>query len=481
MSISGALSNAMTGLRAAGRASQVVSSNISNAMTPGYGVRSLSLSSSMLGGVQIDGIARKANPAIIADYRLATADHGQASDRMAFLGQLESLVGTPENPASLSARIAKFESSLISAASRPDAPERLTAALYAAQDVMSVLGQASQGVQTARSAADQQIDAQVNALNTGLGQVRDLNAQITKALSQGADTSALQDMRQQIVDDLNTIVPMRQLQRDNGKVALYSTGGAILLDGTAATVSFDPSNQITAYQSIGAGTLSGLEINGVPIRTDSVKGALIGGTLGAQFEIRDELAPQAQSQLDALARDLMERFEDPAVDPSLLPGDPGLFTDGGLAFDPLAETGLAGRLTLNPAVDPAQGGQAWRLRDGLNAATQGNVGDARQLQRLSDTLTAARTPLSGSFGGTAFTASTLTANFTSQIGTDIAAGEGHLSFASTRLASLTQAILAEGVDTDHEMQRLMQIEQAFAANARMIEAVDEMMQTLIRL
>jgi flagellar hook-associated protein 1 FlgK len=392
MSISGALSNAMTGLRAAGRASQVVSSNISNAMTPGYGVRGVALTASMLGGVRIEGITRHSNPALSADYRLASADHGQANDRMAFLSKLESLVGTPENPASLSARIATFESSLISAASRPDAPERLNAALMSAQDIVNVLAQASFGVQNTRSAADQQISDQVSTLNSGLAQVRDLNAQITKALSQGTDTTALQDMRQKLVDDLNAIVPMRQIPRENGHVALYSTGGAILLDGAAATISFDPSNQITAYQSLAAGTLSGLEINGVAIRTDSVKGALIGGTLGAQFEIRDELAPQAQVQLDALARDLVERFQDSSVDPTLLPGDAGLFTDGGLPFDPLAETGLSQRLTLNAAVDPAQGGQNWRLRDGLNAGAPGDVGDARQIQRLSAALTSARTP-----------------------------------------------------------------------------------------
>jgi hypothetical protein len=49
MTISGALSNALSGLRAAGRGAEVVSSNISNALTPGYARRELSLVSSSIG------------------------------------------------------------------------------------------------------------------------------------------------------------------------------------------------------------------------------------------------------------------------------------------------------------------------------------------------------------------------------------------------------------------------------------------------
>ncbi len=75
--------------------------------------------------------------------------------------------------------------------------------------------------------------------------------------------------------------------------------------------------------------------------------------------------------LDGMARDLYERFADPALDPTIAAGDPGLFTDRGAAFDPADEVGLAGRIAVNAAVDPAQGGQSWRLRDGIYAAAPG--------------------------------------------------------------------------------------------------------------
>ncbi len=483
MTISGALSNAMSGLRAAGRASEIISSNISNASTPGYGVRSVALSSSTVGsgGVNVDGIDRQINAGLLADLRLSAAEFENATARSSFLNRFENMLGTPDEPYSLSSRLAGFESALISAASRPDAPERLDSTVNAARDLIGVLSSASIDIQASRSEADRNIGVMVDRLNSSLAQVEEMNAQITKTIARGGDTASLMDNRQALVDEISALVPVRQVPRDNGQVALYSTGGAILLDSSAAEISFNKTNQVTPYMSIGLGTLSGLEINGLPVRTDSVTGALRGGTLGAQFEIRDELAVEAQTQIDAVARDLVERFQDPAVDPTLLAGDAGLFTDGGGLFDPIDELGLSERLTLNAAVDPLQGGESWRIRDGMNAVVAGDVGNARLLQSLSDTLTANRTPGSGNFGTGAYSAINLASALTSQVGADRYQAEQIQSFASSQFTELTQLMLTEGVDTDQELQSLILIEQTFAANARMITAVDEMMQTLLRI
>ncbi len=481
MTISSALSNAMTGLRAAGRTSEVISANIANVMTPGYGVRGLSLSSSQIGGVTIDGITRNVDPSLLADYRLAEAAFTNASDRTRFLNDFENLLGTPDEPNSLTARMSDFESRLIEASSRPDAPERLQNVANSARDLATLINNASDEVQRARSNADQNIQIQTDKLNTSLLNVKELNAQITRTLSSGGDPSALLDSRQTIVDEINAIVPVRQVPRDRGQIALYSTGGAILLDGGVAEINFNAVNQVTPFMTVEDGTLSGLTINGFSVRTDSDRGALGGGSLGAQFEIRDELGTNAQNQLDALARDLIERFQSPAVDPSLMPGDPGLFTDGSMALDPTNEVGLASRLSLNPAVDDRVGGDVWRLRDGINAVTPGDVGESRLLQSLSDTLTRPRVPASGAFGAGAFSAANLISTLTSQVGAARAQSEQGLSFASSQFDEMTQQILADGVDTDQELQRLLIVEQAYAANVRMIEAADDMMQTILRL
>ena len=482
MTLTSALNAAMSGLRTAGRSSELISSNISNAATPGYARRTLETTSNagaFLSGVRIEGVVRHGDAQVLADRRLASAEFGYRTDTTRFLTSVEDAVGTPDQPGSLSARLADFENSLIVASSRPDAAERLESSALAARDLANTINRASDDVQNARSNADRNIASQVDRLNDALSAVQQVNSQITAAISQRNDTAALQDQRQVLIDEISEMVPVRVVPRDHGSVALFSIGGAILLDNTPATIAFEPANVVTPYMSVEDGTLSGLTVNGFAVSTSSDTGRLRGGTLGAQFEIRDELAPSAQSQLDAMARNLIERFEDPAVDTTLAPGQPGLFTDQGATLDPLAEEGLASRITLNALVDPTQSGESWRIRDGLGAAAPGNVGNAQIINALSDALTAAQVPGSGDFGTGALTALGLISAFSSQLGTDRLRSDQQLSFASAQLNELTQLELAEGVDTDVELQQLMLVEQAYAANARVIQTVDDMLDTLL--
>ena len=484
MSISGALNNALSGLQAAGRASEVVSNNIANALNPNYGPRSLELSASRLaehGGVNVVGVVRQVDTFLLSDRRLASAERGLNTETAEFLSRIEGLMGTPDQAGSLTSRLAEFENALITAGSRPDAPERLTATVNAARDLASGLNRASDGVQDARRDAEFSIDAQVNRLNEALENVQTLNGQIVANQIKGNDTAAMKDHRQAVIDEISEMVPVRMDARANGAVALYTTGGAIILDGTAATIEFERTSAVTPYASIDNGTLSGLTINGTPISTSSQDSVLRGGTLIAQFEIRDELAVEAQSQLDALSRDLIDRFADPAVDSTLGVGDAGLFTDEGAAFDPLDEVGLSARLTINAAVDPDQGGETWRIRDGIGATAPGNVGDSALLQNLTEALSTQRIPGSGSFGTGAFGATELMSSFMSQIASERLQADQSMAFSVAQHDELVQLELANGVDSDAELQRLILIEQVYAANARIIEAADEMMQSLLRI
>lgn len=482
MTISGALNNAVMGLRAASRGAELISTNISNALTPGYARRELLLSSNgPLGGVQIDGVVRIADQSIAADRRNAEAAFSNADAQTNFYSRLEGLLGTPDEAGSLSARLADFESGLISAASRPDAPERLSSSVADAAGLVQSIRAASDGIQDARAQADRSIKAQVDTLNSTLVNLEELNSLITRTQVQGGNVSSLMDQRQQLVDQVAVIVPVREIPRDNGQIALYSTGGAVLLDGSAAEIGFFSVNTVTPYMTNAGGILSGLTLNGNDIPTDAARGALRGGTLAAQFQIRDEDGVVAQDQLDTLARDLIERFQSSAVDPTLAPGLPGLFTDGNGAFSSADTVGIADRIGLNAAVDPDQGGETWRLRDGLNAITPGDVGDATILQSLSAALESSRSVGGGVFSGGVFTATTLVSALVSEVGAQRTTAEQNTSFASARLAELTERQLADGVDSDTEIQRLLQIEQNYAANARLIETLDEMMQTILRL
>ena len=125
MSISGALSNALSGLTVASRSASVISSNVSNALTEGYGTREIEVTSRVTGtsgGAQVAGVTRNVNAQLVSDLRNADADLNHSETITTFRKRMEELLGTPEDAHSLSAQVVNLENSLISASSRPDLP-----------------------------------------------------------------------------------------------------------------------------------------------------------------------------------------------------------------------------------------------------------------------------------------------------------------------------------------------------------------------
>jgi flagellar hook-associated protein 1 FlgK len=175
-----------------------------------------------------------------------------------------------------------------------------------------------------------------------------------------------------------------------------------------------------------------------------------------------------------VARDLITRFAAPTVDTTLPTGAPGLFTDAGAAFNPAAETGLASRLAVNAAADPAAGGALWKLRDGLGATVQGPPGNAALLTALRGQLTLAVNPASGGFEPGARSFSGLASDLLSRVSRDRTQAEAQQSFTAARYDSLRSDELALGVDTDQQLQSLLLIERAYGANAQVLRTVDKM-------
>jgi len=483
MNMTTAFNNALSGLTAAGRGASVVSDNIANALTPGYARRSVELTTNTISGngVRTVGVVRHQDPVLTANRRATDADLAHKTAISDFHTRYEDLVGSPDDATSLSAQLSEFDSSLITAASLPDSAERLDQVARTGRDLATGLNTASEGVRELRSDADRMIGKQVDSLNQTLKDIEELNSRIPAVKYSGGDIGALLDQRQVLIDQVNELVPVNVVPRANDQISLYSDGGLILLENTAAEFSFTTTGDTKPHMTVANGLLSGLEMNGKPVRTSGDNAQIRGGALMAQFQIRDELAVEAQANLDTVARDLVERFETPGLDPTALPADPGLFTDNGNRFDATAPAGLASRISLNTSVDPDTGGDSWRLRAGLGAATPGDPGDATQLQAFGAILNDAR-PVAGSVFGTGdLRAAEMTEALLSKAGTNAHTASQRLTFANTAQLEIARIEAEQGVDTDQELQRLMQIEQAYAANARVISVVDELMNTLLRL
>ncbi len=484
MSLSGALSNALSGLTASQRAASVVSSNIANALTEGYGKRELEISArshGSWGGVRIDGVQRHMDNKLVGEWRLAGSGMAYTKTTAEFHTRLESLVGTPEDRGSLTGQIAAFEGAMIAAGSRPDLPERLTGVLGAAKDIASTFNEISAGIQQVRADADAEIDFTVDRANVLMKQVDDLNEAVRQAINLGDDASSLVDHRQSVIDELSEIVPVIETPREGGAIALYTPGGAILVDSSAAEFGFERTNTITPYQTVDNGFLSGLTINGVPMNTSALNDPIGGARLAALFEVRDLRTVEAQANLDTAARDMVERFQDAGLDATRAPGAAGLFTDAGAAFAAVDEVGISARIAVNELVDPAQGGATWRLRDGLGAGAVGNASDASLLQEMGAALTEKRTPTSAVFGTEGLSAAGLSSSLLSVVATERNSSDQDLAYANTRTSELKERLLADGVDTDEEMQRMLLIEQTYAANARLVQTIEDMLDILMRI
>lgn len=481
MSLSLALSSALSGLSLSARGTQVAANNIANAQTKAYGVRILTQASQAHGGVgngvRMTGVVRQVDTALLAQYRTATARNGHDTLLGSFWHRMEAGVGMPGESGSLSDMVADFGSALQRASATPDQPAALQQAVQAAGGLASKLQAMHQLVQNEREQADAAIAKDVGTLNQALEEIAALNREIQRQTLQGGDPAGLMDARQALIDQVSELVPVREFAREDGRIMLVGDDGSVLVDRDAATFSFTRRSNPAPGESVENGLLSSVFLGDREIGSGS--GLLSSGRIGAQLQIRDIAAPHMQQSLDRLAADLVERFSSPDLDASLAPGELGLFSLSGEQHLPDDIAGLAGRIVLNPAVDPAMGGETWRLRAGLNTTTPGDSADNSVLMRMIDALEQ-QTQLPGTStrsGSVHVHASDLVSDTAGErLSLDMRRGQS-----TAWLATIGEALAAQGVDTDAELSRLLVLEQAYSANARVISTVDAMLRTILEI
>ena len=489
MTISQALANASSGLGVASRRAGVTSNNIANALTEGFSRRDVHLTERTTagagGGVSIASITRATNPAVTFERRGADAEFAMSDAKANAFSRIGDLLGGPDDPNALFQKFAKLETNLRTLADTPDSAAAQLTTVNAAKDLATGLNRLSDSFQKIRVDADGEIARRVSDVNTSLAEIERLNSAISRGGAAGAEVSALLDQRALLVDRINESIPVRELQRENGKIDLMTQEGVFLIAGTARKVEFTQAPVITPQSTYnnGAGALSGLSVDGV----DFTPGGLASqqpreGALAGLFNVRDELVPQASLGLDAVALDLAERFSAPGLDATLAPGAPGLFTDAGALAAPAAITGLAGRLEINAAVDPSAGGDASRLRDGLGAIVPGPAGTDAFVRALITALNDDLPAHPALQTARDISAEEGAAQLTSIAGSNRADAAARREGAETLAKSLAESEKLEtGVDTDRELQNLITIEQAFAANTRVIQTIDQMIQRLMEI
>jgi len=491
MSLSLALDSALSGLMAAQRQTAVLSRNVANANTPGYTRKNADLISQVTGGegtgVAITGISRSVDASLQRDSRRESGLTTELQTTAASLKSFTDYLGQPNDEQSISTQITKLMNAFQQLGESPEDATVQQSVVGAAQNVAQSLNSLSSQIQTQRQTADAGIADSVSTINQTLDDIAQLNKQISLRSDGNQDTTDLQDQRDQKLDALAKQLGITYFTTDHDNVTVLTSGGTTLVDGnTAHHLSFTPSTTITAAQKYipGGSGLSGVTVNGLDISPGSgYPGAINSGQLAAQFELRDQIFPQAEAQIDEIASTLADQFQ--SQDATVGAGMTGLFTDAGAAHDrtdPAQVTGLAGRIAVNSLVVPEQGGDLWRLRTGLHATGPGAPGDSTQVRAFQDIFTQS-IAFNGAAGlSTSSTIGNYASSFVGFQGSQRAAFDDRSQYQSSISSAIdSQRANVEGVNVDDEMQKMLLLQQSYAASAKVMQAVSNMMDSLLEI
>ncbi|QYI99300.1 flagellar hook-associated protein FlgK [Thalassovita mediterranea] len=479
MSLSNAINTARTGLQVTGLRADMVATNVSNATTPGYIRRSVLVSEQITStnpsGVRVDGVGRATNDPLTAQRMASGSDLAQASVMASTWASLSARLGDSVDGTGLFSKMSGFESALANAAATPESQANLNAIVDSVRALASEFNSLSDFVSSERIDADREIANGVETVNDALRQIQAINSQLSGTDRSSAKAAALMDERQRYVDTISEFVPVQTVQRPAGAIDIMTKEGVFLLAGSAREIEFSPAAAVGPGDGIDTGALSGIKVGNVDITPGAASyGAISSGLFGALFTLRDTDLPAFQDQLDTVASDVLAR-----LDNADLAG--GANTSLLIDPDPGAGVGVAARISINPLIDPLQGGQLSLLRDGLDAVAPGDAGNGRLFNAMLDAMSSNRSLSSGGFQGS-YTATGLVAGFASRTGQMRVSSEAVQASTAAQHSIMVEAEQKQtGVDVDAQMQLLLEIEQAYAANARVIEVANQMMLRLMEL
>ncbi|MDQ1077561.1 flagellar hook-associated protein FlgK [Pseudoroseomonas cervicalis] len=480
MSISAALSNALSSLAAEQRQAAILSNNIANASTPGYVRRDMPRSERLVAGtgsgVNTDVTQRLGDAALAAASRSADASEAYAQQLQEGLEAYNALIGQPSDARSLSSRLGAFQTAMTTLSSAPDNAVAQSQALEAARDLVDALHDADAAVAKARSEADLQVSRDVEGLNSAFDQLAEIDRKLALASARGGSTAEYEDRRDVLLAEIGKTIPIRIFDNGPGHLLVMSDGGNTLYDSTVVhRLDFTHSPVIQAEQRHPA-ALSAVTVDGQALRISDT------GSLAGALRLRDDTLPKFVDMLDQVAVRLIESFQD--ADPTLTGNQAGLFTDAGAAnWDGSGGyptfVGMARKIELNAAVDPEQGGQLWRMRTGVNATAQGNAGDNTHIIAALDAMNASRAYDSS----TGLPASMTLSQAASQ---SIGLMQGERAVWSDRaetrgrLAAEAREELSNktAVNVDEELQRLLLVQQTYSASVQIIQAATRMLDEL---
>ncbi|WP_058913633.1 flagellar hook-associated protein FlgK [Entomohabitans teleogrylli] len=324
---------AQSGLSSAQSALNVVGNNLSNAMTPGYSRQSIMLGEAggkatgigFFGyGVQINGVQRAYDGFINNQVRGAAGEYQALAGRYEQLSQIDNMLGDDTVNLSVSmnnifSAVEKMSSDPVNQAARQETLSQLRATAYQYQSSSKSLNGLEKNTNT-------QITQSVDDINASAEQLAKLNQQISKIHAQtGTVPLDLLDHRDRMLDTLNGQIGVRVIENPTtGCVDVTMANGLPLVNGDrawsleAAPSPENPNKIVVSY----------VDASGNALALDEQK--VTTGKLGGLFKFRNQDLEDARNQLNMLALQMANRFNEVNEAGYDLQGNPGgpLFTFG---------------------------------------------------------------------------------------------------------------------------------------------------------
>ncbi len=314
MGLSTALNTSLSGLRVSQSQMDIISTNIANVDSVGYTRRRLNvvqqLTSSTTTGVRVDGVTRQLQAQVQKQVRLETAGAAYTAVRADYAEQLDQMFGTPGQAGSLDSTVNEFAKSLQALTTSPSDYSARTQVLSSAQNLASQLNGLTEEVQRMRTGAEAEIAAGVERVNSLLEQISSIDGRLFFSGSATQNSPGLLDERDRAIDELASLIDVRAVSDDNGKLTLFTSGGLQIYGASAIRLTFDARGDLSANNlytnsptqrgvgtiRIGAGMGPGIDA--------IAAGVFKSGSLAAHLEMRDKVLVEAQTQLDDLAASL---------------------------------------------------------------------------------------------------------------------------------------------------------------------------------
>lgn len=505
MSLDSALSIASSGLANINRHFTVISQNVANASTPGYS-REIATQQSMTAdgigmGVRSGATARALDESLQGDLLAQNATVSALDTKSTALSAIDTVLGAVGSGDDLASRLGALQDAFTTLQTDPSNQTQQAATVAAAGTLASGIRSLADAYTKQRQTAQDGMATDVGTLNTTLATIGSLTQRIIAEKPQGQSTADLENQRDAAVQTLSSVLDLRVLRQDNGGMVLMTKSGLTLpTDGDGKTGPF-----AIAGATIGAGSSYPATLPGVTLRGADVTTQLSGGTLGARIALRDTTLPTDQAELDEFSHTLATRFDAQGL--RLFTDSAGTVPAGGGTPPQSGYVGFSSAIVVNPAVvaTPAS------VRDGTQAVTGsstgasaftpnpagGPAGFTTLIQRvLSYTLgadvqsgvsqTAPATSglgvtgtLRAPYGAGATLASMASALTAAQAQESGNASDALSSETGVQTALTAKLSAASGVSVDTEMSDIIALQNAYAANAKVVSSIQSMWNDLL--